>query len=111
MVSWDLIIFIVEALLKSESQSIVNSNVTDVLLQISTTTTTNATNANNHWVGGMGACLLQMIIQRDRPLANDRNSNKRFALFTWSGLAPLLSYSKISAPFLNPDWMITTYVV
>ena len=44
MVSWDLIIFIVEALLKSESQSIVNSNVTDVLLQISTTTktTTNA---------------------------------------------------------------------
>ena len=61
MVSWDLIIFIVEALLKSESQSIANSNVTDVLLQISTTTTTNATNANNHWVGGMGGL----------PLAND----------------------------------------
>ena len=61
MVSWDLIIFIVEALLKSESQSIVNSYVTDALLHISTTTTRNATNANNHWVDGTGGL----------PLAND----------------------------------------
>ena len=39
---------------------------------------------------GGGACLLQMIIRMDRPLANDRNSNKRLALFTWSSFECVL---------------------
>ena len=39
--------------------------------------------ASRKWSSGSTG-RLQMIIRRDRPLANDQNSNKRFALFSWS---------------------------
>ena len=60
-------------------------------------------NDNNGHLDGLASCkrssrwtwLLPMIIQMDRPLASqirmisDQNSNKRFALFTWSSSSDL----------------------